>query len=103
MLYLSRNRRVTLKVPRLSASFAEADTLLLTSTIDLTTTEIAVDVVSLSPLYITVEIDIPQLQYGEYRYELRSGMETLSRGLAICENDNNEIEYGNKEEYIQYE
>lgn len=117
MLYIPRNRQISLKVPRISAKYTIADTLRLVGTIDLTPIAIAVEVVSVSARYFTISATFPELQQGEYRYELMNGREVVSSGLAIVENKgdfNNDFnidflrdktfaqnEY--KEEYYQYE
>lgn len=120
MLYIPRNRQVSLKVPRISAKYTIADTLRLVGTIDLTPIAIAVEVVSVSARYFTISAtfpDLPLLQGGEYRYELMNGGVVVSCGLAIVENrgdfsgafsiafkrDKTYGQYEYKEEYIQYE
>lgn len=117
MLYIPNNRQISLKVPRISAKYTIADTLHLTNTIDLTPIAIAVEVLLVSARYFTISVTFPELQQGEYRYELMNGREVVSCGLAIVENRgdfNNDFnidflrdktfaqnEY--KEEYYQYE
>lgn len=113
MLYIPNNRQISLKVPRISAKYTIADTLRLVGTIDLTPISIAVEVVSVSARYFTISATFPELQQGEYRYELFNGMEVVSSGLAIVgdrgdfNNDfNNDKTYQQneyKEEYFQYE
>lgn len=120
MLYIPRNRQVTLKVPRISAKYTIADTLRLVGTIDLTPIAIAVEVVSVSARYFTISAtfpDLPLLQGGEYRYELMNGGVVVSCGLAIVENrgdfsgdfniafkrDKTYGQYEQAEHYIQYE
>lgn len=104
MLYIPQNTRARITAPKVSAEVATATTLRLRSTIDLTDTEIAVEVVEVSPLWIAVDADIPVMQSGEYGYELRNGNEVVSRGVAVVQElENNAVEYEQEETYIQYE
>lgn len=89
MLYIPKNRQISLKVPRISAQYTIADTLRLTSTIDLLPITIAVEVLEVSARYFTISATFPDLsllQGGEYRYELMNGRAVVSSGLAIVEN-----------------
>lgn len=119
MLYIPRNRQISLKVPRISAKYTIADTLRLVGTIDLTPIAITVEVLSVSARYFTISVTFPELQQGEYRYELMNGREVVSSGLAIVENrgefsndfniafkrdrDKTYRQYEQAEEYYQYE
>lgn len=118
MLYLPQNREVVIRVPRVSAEYASADTLRLVGTIDLTPIAVSVSLVAFSPLWLQLAVSLPNLTAGEYRYEVRSGARVVSRGLAIVEResrgdfsadfdnaflkDSEIISYNEKEEYIQY-
>ena len=116
MLYIPNNRAVTIKIPRISAKYAEANTLRLTNTIDHTPIEVEVVVMEVSALYYTISVTLPHLQSGEYRYELMQNKVCVSLGLAIVEDRgefNNDFniafkrnntygQNGYKEEYIQY-
>lgn len=86
MLYIPQNRKVTIKIPRVSAEVATADTLHLRSTIDLSLVAVAVEVIAVSELWLLVSVVLPPLQFGEYQYEVLSGGVVVSRGLAIVQN-----------------
>lgn len=104
MIYLPNNRTTILNIPRLSTKYASADTLRLVSTIDLSPIRVPVEIWSVSKLYITVSANMPDLQVGEYQYELLHGENVVSYGLAIVYgNKENNIAYGENEEYIQYQ
>lgn len=119
MLYIPKNRQISLKIPRISAQYTIADTLLLTNTIDLTLLTIAVEVLEMSARYFTVSATFPDLsllQGGEYRYKLMNGRVIVSSGLAIVENrgdfnndfnidflsENNFAQNEYQEQYYQY-
>lgn len=122
MLYIPKNRQISLKIPRISAQYTIADTLLLTNTIDLTPITIAVEVLEMSARYFTVSATFPDLSLlpgGEYRYKLMNGRVIVSSGLAIVENrgdfnndfnidfqflrENNFAQNEYQEQYYQYE
>lgn len=106
MLYLKSNTAMDIVVPRLTSSHAEANKLCLHSEINNADTNIAVQVVEVSTRYITISGRVPRLQDGEYRYELLNGNNIVSMGVAIVENEQNDVQYeqnNESEEYIQYE
>ena len=91
-------------MPRVAEAYMSADTLHLESTIEHISRDIAVKVVDVTPLSLIVELTMPKMTKGEYRYELLSKGEVVSRGLAVVELGNNEYkQYGEKEEYITAE
>lgn len=103
MLYIPNNRQIELKIPRLSQKYDSAEVIQLKSTIDLTVTNVAVEVAEVSALYITIGAVIPNMQGGEYQYALMEGDNIVSSGLAIvAEIENDYTEYEQEEEYIQY-
>lgn len=118
MLYIPQNRKVTIKVPRVSAEVATADTLHLRNTIDLSFISVGVEVVTVSELWLMLSVVLPPLQFGEYRYEVVSSGAIVSRGLAIVKNigdfstafnidfytDGLKVQqYNEQETYIQHE
>lgn len=103
MIYLN-NHTTRIVLPRVSGQFASADTLRLTSKIDLTRKDVSAKVVEVTPLTIELSVTLPSLTRGEYRYELLDKDAVVSRGLAVVEMENNEYkQYGEQEEYIQAE
>lgn len=104
MLYIPKNTPTTVQIPRVSANDTEATSIRLYSTIDLTTTDIAVIVADVTVGYIAISFDLGDIDNGEYRYELKNGDTIISGGLAqVYSEVKNTIEYDEKEEYIQYE
>ena len=104
MLYIPKNIPTTVQIPRVSANDAEATSIRLYSTIDLTTTDIEVIVADVTGAYFTISLNIGDIDDGEYRYALMNGVKALSVGLAqVYSEVKNTIEYDEKEEYIQYE
>lgn len=103
MLYLNHNT-TRIVLPRVSMQFASADSLRLTSTIDLSSKEVSVNVVDVTPITLEVSVTLPYMTRGEYRYEVLSNGAVVSRGLAVVEMENNEYkQYGEEEKYIQAE
>lgn len=105
MLYIPQNKKATIKIPRVSAEVATADTMHLRSTIDWSLVSVAVEVVAVSELWLSVSVELPPLQFGEYRYEVLSGGIVVSQGLAIVLKDENVSvkQYEGKETYIQHQ
>lgn len=118
MLHLPKNKTTTLKVPLVSATSTDADTLRLVGTIDLTPIDVPVSVVATSAIWLAISVTIPSITAGEYRYELLNNGAVVSQGLAIVRvnykgdfaiafdnafnKDNANIIYNEQEEYIQY-
>lgn len=104
MLYLKGDTRQKVAVPR-TRGMVDATELALESTIDHLPIVVAVVVRSADALYLHIEVEIPDITSGEYRYTLRNGSDVISEGLAIIERTNDEyIEYGEKDEiYEQYD
>ena len=103
MVYLTENN-ARIVLPRVSEMFASANILRLTSTIDQKQIDVPAKVLSNTRLSLIVDVQLPKMERGEYRYELLNKGEVVSRGLAVVEMENNEYkQYGEQEEYIQAE
>lgn len=103
MLYLPNHTHANILLPKVSA-VASGTTLRLRSTIDLTEVDLEVEVVQTDAIWMTLEVDIPQLQGGEYEYTLLNDGVAVSQGVAIVAMETIEIEaYEQEETYKQYD
>ena len=103
MLYLPNHTLANIQVPKVSTT-ASGTTLRLRSTIDLTEVVLEVEVVQSDAIWMTIEVDIPQLQGGEYEYTLLNDGVAVSNGVAIVAIETIEIEaYEQEETYKQYD